>query len=309
MQEEDEFTEDKLWLCYDEYKRICDDYVVGDDSDNTKRITLECACGSNQTVSTHDGDVLCSDCGLVLLSHDFERVPSYKALAKATSHIVRPTYMGYKHKFHWREHVAQINGQDPSIPSDLEDVIIAVVQKVQAKNRPIKTREDIKIITLKVSRKIPKQVGLKYVKNRKEFNFHRRYYERWITLLRKFGTPPLQLKQWTHSMLTITESWFCATIVAFRHCRHVEECPGKERKCDPKYKCRSSCPNYNFMTCQFLLNIDNRIPHVVSEFGGSTYEYYKPYLPLLKSPKNMEKLINLWSNMSNESNIYYYVMY
>ena len=87
----------------------------------------------------------------------------------------------YKYKAHWNEHIKACICLDPPIPEDIYIFIrLAIYKYWLQKNKPPQTKRDIKKIF--TSLEIPNCITEKYIKTRK-FNVHRKYYERWRTIL------------------------------------------------------------------------------------------------------------------------------
>lgn len=126
-------------------------------------------------IVTNDYASVCSNCGCV-------EKTLYVRAQDCEEYFYQSTY---KYEAHWNEHIKTLLCEDPPIPYDIHIFIrLAIYENALRRLRFPETKQDIKKILSLVE--IPEEIQEKYVVNRK-FSIHRKYYERWRTIIQELG--------------------------------------------------------------------------------------------------------------------------
>lgn len=133
-----------------------------------------CVACKTETDHVNNGEFafVCESCGLVANDTIYLDPNAYVGYQKSST---------YKYMAHWNEHIKAVDCGDPPIPEDIYVYIrLGVYKAWLQKSEPPKNKKDIRKILTSIT--IPEEISEKYIVNR-DFNLHRRYYERWRTIL------------------------------------------------------------------------------------------------------------------------------
>jgi len=225
-------------------------------------------------VATHEFNSVCTNCGFVdsfscesgTLFGDYVECPNVKETT-------------YKYDAHWQEHLKAFNCEDPPIPPEIATIIRLECEIFRSKLRRYPNcKRDIKKILQSIE--LPNIIGDKYIKKRK-FNVHRRYYERWHTILTKMcGTKIVPMPPELRRSMTSLFANFCVHFVKHR-----------------EYIKRKSMFSLDFIFGQFMKHIDannlvdRNTAHFNSVFDNGFFTYYEKWLALPKktNPKTLNQ--------------------
>lgn len=249
-------------------------------------------------IQTPEDASVCTKCGLVVDGGlcDYARVLDRN---DTTSHRVglclqlaveRKLYGTYQRIFHFNERMAQLCLCEPSIPSDLWELIetefdYGEFEREYPKPATELTKEHIKQICASI--RVPNRLQEKYRSQKFKQNLlkdMKRFTEKWLTIRRKLGAeaPP----QLGPNVVERLQRWFMALEKPFNIYRHSANCQGGPKCHKSASKCRHNFPNYNYLILQLLKK----------EGLADTYAKYLPQLRTGAKIRNLDTLCEkIWN--------------
>lgn len=245
----------------------------------------------HELIRTPEDSAVCTICGLVVDSgvcdyaadngekgEDRYRAPPAYHLGAA-----KQLYGTYQAIFHFNERMAQLCLQEPTIPSDLWELIQnefdwGDLERVYPDAKAL-TKEDVSKICGSIM--VPGDLQEKY--RSKKFKCNplknlKRFSEKWLTIKKKLGgdsPPPLHPND-----IYYMQREFITILMPFNIFRHNTSCAGG-RKCHKSAsKCRHNLPNYNYIIFQLLRR-------------RGKGDLYRSWLPQLRTPAKIKALDKL----------------